>query len=1004
MGFSENQQAHKKQLENLSFFDITNWQDKEIAYSNEFQSVIKSQISQKSFSQDFLNASSRLILDLCPLTRMNCESLIHFKNQPQGTSFFNQLASHTEDLEIKYHFIILSFELQNHIPNSQTTELFLENIESYQQLLKKKNKYDELQRMQSYLRYFLDQYQQGKLKTKKTDWLKTLSLLDSKNDADLKLSAATSIKANSDEFKKKLQQMSENKRSAVQLFNKISESNKNILSILNVDKPNYGVELFLLESVFYNDVSPRTAHQMAVASDLNQDLFFKNLESFYRLRLAYLILLSHLDMKNFLAQSKDHPVHQYFMVAPQFLNSSSFEAKTLAQNLSSVIQLANLMSFNHPAIKKLLLLQKDIKTLITYPQTIMLLFHMFKNGALQDTRLQFPLGLNIASADLGVIIKLLFQGQLPPLLNYHLDGKFLNRFEVMKSFEAIAMFQFLEFLQINRDDFLTVLWDAILSDNIETERISRMQYFKERVENLNAKYASGEYQDLISMCSVLNANAQTTLPSRTINLNELVKSPTLGSLAARVNDAYEGTSSVSTGNVTYINKGYFAPASLHNTMLEKIRLDLNQYIKIFSSLSKLYQSTTGVDKPTLNRLDSRIQNLKNEIKNFILTYNQRISEFENCYFPIMQREMHIMTKVFEYEAQFWKDLATEKEKYQFPFSYSLPQGVSYKTKVNQNNLTTYSFDFLLRMKNYIQFGYKNLPALDPTLNIKLQSDILTDQISKQNEMRSLPLIDDTNAFAKNSLNSKMYQDTVFWYTVSYFPLSHIDQYFDAVALLNRMQFDLKILYGIEKPLRTSYDLFTAPLRAYKLINLSEFEIQNLKALGLSTRYDLALLSQFRIFLISLNEAIPSHESITDKITSPWMAQYGNKSSWENPENRVRRPIDLSPLPQRAIEFYHTLNDDSFDSSSEQDLYSQFKILKDFEKDLKESVQVDFKIAQDLKKELTERMKTHPEMGVNFDTENTLRVPLIKATQLENIDAREINFHKITGGFYRSTSN
>jgi len=121
----------------FSFFNFEHWQDTRIVQSKRFQEIIESQLNQKSYSNDFLLASEKLVLQLCPVNKLNCQGIMHFRKFPNSGFFFDHLATNTKELGLRYHFLYLSLETQNQIPQISTVDLFIEQADAYLKVLEK---------------------------------------------------------------------------------------------------------------------------------------------------------------------------------------------------------------------------------------------------------------------------------------------------------------------------------------------------------------------------------------------------------------------------------------------------------------------------------------------------------------------------------------------------------------------------------------------------------------------------------------------------------------------------------------------------------------------------------------------------------------------------------------------------------------------------------------------------------------------------------------------------
>lgn len=980
----------QKNIENYSFYDLRNWQDQRVVLNADFSKAVEAELNREIYDKNFLSKSEALVLQLCPLEKVNCNLIMHFKRFPNSPRLFESLAKNSETLDKYYHFLYLSFETQNQMSRNESIELFLEKASIYKsELDKKTEKSHEQQKFAITLKYLLDLFHQGKLSLKNIEWLKSLNLLESNNGTDLVISAQHLMKNNSAEFAEHLKKTQSKPQSYTNLLRNLMNKNRALLENYKVAPLNIDSYLYITEQVYFSEISPRVAAEMIFSANLDSKKINETILSYVEFQILHLILLAQDDIKLFLQQAKDIQPEKYFIEINNYLSTSTKNAKSLNDRTQSLVQLLSYVKSPKTSTTTLSSLQKNIKTLVTYPQTIILLYSMARNGVLPEKVVNLPVRIHLASATFGDLLKLLFNGMLPPLLNYHQDETTHNKFEIIESFESLVKSNYFTILDIEADLFLSTFWDSIFLYGIENERVNRSKFLKDRKDNLEAKYASGEWKDVLNLCKAINAGDQQNLPYRTIPFSEVIHSPTLGRLASRLNDSYEGTNQHTVNGITIVNKGYYAPANNLNIQLEKIRLDINNYIKIFKTLKSFFKTDT-----LFSKLDSRVEKVKSEVKSFVLLYNLRLKEFENCYFPILQREKHIMAKIFQYESIFWKDISTEKSKYHFPFKYSLPSGINWKTKYSNNQILTHNSDFLLRVKNYLQFGYRQLPAIDEKLNIELTENYVTHPIFTESTSRSIPIGSSADEFSKIALNSSSYTATVNWYNSSYINLTGIDNYYDALAQFYRMQGDLTEIYEIPT-LRTTYDLLVAPLRVYKLIHLSNDEKENLQWIGRSSRYDYSYLG----LLESLDEATPSHRPIIEKVTAKWMAHYSRRDVWENPENKMKRPVDLQPLIDLAEKFASYRK-----NKSESIFIKTFSSDDSLQNEIKKAIKADFKLAHSLKEDFLTHAKNRESMFISFDVQRTLEVPLFGKDSLQSFETQLIDFKNKTGNFYKLDSN
>jgi hypothetical protein len=981
------------------FFSISTWQNESLTKTPQFTTwtdkFIKILLTKNIDNQIYWQQSKNLILQLCPLQSETCQAIIPLKGQARSGLFLETLAKKTSELEQHFHFIFLAFDLQNNTYSPSLIELFTQRAVEYKNYLQAnistvKNS-EKLKILNSFSQSILDLGKNGKIQNPNPAWSKEFtpnSVIDI--GAQQKNSGSLSSK-----------------------MKWIESINPHLLN--KNDKVELPIDsyVFLLEQIFNGNISATEAVTSLNKENLKKDQMLSKSYQYIQLQMKYLVALAQNDMKSFSEKYKTQDRTRLFLEFKKYNDRSINESRIFKEKVIRVVQFANRLDSDSILSNKLMLaaseVEKTIKINITYPQMIILLYYTGIMGTNVADNIQLELGIESTKAPFGYIVNALIIGRLRTLFNYTIDFKTLNTLEIIQSFDSIFKNQYLSILNIKADDLLTLFFETLLKQPIEYERIGRSLLLQNSQDNLNAKYISSEWKDTQSFCKALSNQMSIT---RTLPIQEIILSPTLGSLKTRLNSTFEGTEI--SGKVPVIEKGYFGASTKHSRMLEIIRLDFFNLLRVFTILkqSAIENDTTNA---TLPSTEKSLNLFKDRISQFVTQLNARNQDFEKCYFTLMNRERQLITKIIQYENLYWRNIHSQiknqNDKTQAnvatansALDFALPNKVQWRTNVSQNRVVTYPTDFLFRVKNYLQFGLKtgakNYPALDEKLKIEIDSGFANNSIYLEAQPRSIPFNNNEDDYVNSIINSQFYTGFINWFQKSYFSTVNFQFYLDTAAQLYRLGPGLNEILALE-PIKKINELVAVPFQIIKFLNITPEEQSLFQSLGISSRYSMDVILIGKLLLKDSQQANASLDYLLNTISSPWMGHWGDKSFWENPlDPRSHRPYDLIPLNIVADNLNQLVNYSKINFASEQTTKEKSKINSLIESTYKKAIENDLQLMSDFKKYVVTNYRNASPFKLQLETTQTYEVPVVSESAIEDVESKLILFNTKTNGYFK----
>ena len=498
---------------------------------------------------------------------------------------------------------------------------------------------------------------------------------------------------------------------------------------------------------------------------------------------------------------------------------------------------------------------KSVNLSAVYPHTLILFYMLSK----KRFDLALPMsGRRFNSADL---MNILYEGELPPLLEYSDETAPLNHFQLLHSFDFAVRSNLFSIIDIDPDAFI-----AETIGRLNEGPSKQIQGVLDRVRQHFAQAKS--YPQLQLACAEIEAAAKGERPrtTRSFYISEMPSSVYYGRV---IGDAFtDVTSSSGTmpsgGSLGKIDLGVFYPDREYSEALEKTRLNVGGNLRLGRAMIAAYRSYLarfkGADAAELDRRTSesrgslkRLEDLRSRV---LASSEAWYREIGKCYFrleveehrmqeSLLRTEQAYLRKVHRDMKRLRSDALSPEERARLVASYrftGLPSEFPGKDQILPHGYHYTQVDLFVRFSRYMREGLRteteSIAALAPhvDVNMGVRMDDEVDWIHKT-PTTFLPYVDSEAEFVTSGMKAIFSQhrpNATFVHWLSY-PTGRIlnwSPYLLSLANLYRLEWDMKGSSSIIG----AKDVLRAQETMLDIMKFSQFERDLYRSVSVPRRY------------------------------------------------------------------------------------------------------------------------------------------------------------------------
>ncbi len=1008
------------------FFTLSHWQNKRMTTSTDFQAFID-QVSAAALRaqkttpdlamvKSFWVKLSGLVDGLCSDNLKSCTTVNTFRTTPQGAELLRQLGESQSSIDKKYKYFFIGLDLQNQNFPEAAVDSFLKDAKQFRSQVEKdlalaqKNgqsqiideKQSMLTKVNSTLNMLLSLVKEGKVRTSNTDWIRDLNLTQSIKETDTELAARYVLyekgsKNLSAEMKSEIARL---QKMAGSFDSKMSQISAKMIATFDLTRIERDEYFYVIDQVYSSRWSTKQGETFITAAGLDSEKVISVGRQYIRAEVAYLVTLAQIDLKSLLNDYTKIEAKSLFVQAQQSFSRSSIEAISLPEKAQKIAQLVRVSSVDSKRAdefsSQVTDLHKTIKKTIVYPTTMIIFTLLNRLGVAPTDELQSINCDRDPSPKFSSCVQTLFLGTLKSPLAFTEDTTALNAIELLESVELTAKSGYFDVTGLTTDDIITTLFDLLTIDKVAK--------LNEEIEHLSIKYSASEWADLQVLAKSTNS---ANPPARNISLTEMIYSPTLGSAMPTLNEEFNGQTNTSSGVITLLTPGYFFSSNRISEQLERIRSDLFNLFQYFDTMQIVLKKSSSTEMP---KLQKRIQTIKLSARQFVATALKRMQEFNQTYFPLVAQEINNTNLIIKYEAAYWKfvhetmktlraNRSQEKISHS-QFALQLPNDAQYRTVITGDSVSAYEFDFMLRAGHYLKQGLKpaSLAAIRPNLNILIADGVDNTELYRNSKVNLIKFVENESEFVQNAINAtgvSAATSEIRWFYRSYLQVYAFRNYYDINATLYRMGPLAKRILNLDTVSKDQ--LLQVPLRVLKHFNQTTEEKQAVALLGMTTRYNLEQLEGYGIFFNAIDsDAAPVYDYILTELIKRGMSTFGHSDIDDARGSAISFPLGIVPVSVIAEQIAQ------FHLNKSQNLLEMRSVAADvYTSGYKLTVSDDLRLVTEAKQAIQEAGPLLVGFNqINYQTNKTLRLNIVSAYVLKNVEASRIHFHNRTSGFYK----
>jgi hypothetical protein len=697
-------------------------------------------------------------------------------------------------------------------------------------------------------------------------------------------------------------------------YQQISKSLKYFPSSISLKKIDSPTTLPLFFSILNGDLNFADIEILLREGLLREDLMLKDFDDFLNFEVSKIILLFKEDFEKFSARMKSIEPKHYFKEFRQLTSETQISSREIISKFRKFVSIARLLKSEAHA-RRIENLDLFFKRFLTSNSTLILL-HLFRKEGLNlsdDIKLNSMVIKKNSSIDVKVDISLtnvlflsdnFYLGNLPDQFGFGLTDRMLQKYEILDGIEEGFRLGLFKDLGLDPTDVVrSVIGWMTTSRSVRLNVWRKGQFqetkFYELHQRLLQRQNSPEWQEFMNFCGGWKKHSPI---KRTFTVDDIRSSLSIGNLVDNLLD----NSSILESREAKIT-GLFPYNGEVSKVLEGIRSgDLHALVYIETLIGFLKVAGDPTEP-----LEREVQTFRKNISLFLNDFLSITEKFDECFFLARKQEEEQLRKVFEYEFQYWNQVAIAVDKKAtlsstelFKLDYTPAQGLQYRSSVNNGVLSLVEFDFYFRLKQYFKFGLtiegKHLPALDPQLDFPMDPELAHSSIYKEIAIQAVDLKGRT---PENRVRRIFYahefgsERTVKWFQANSLLPSKYLEILKTSNILYRMKDALKDVFKVASKINL-------PVLASKQLEVSQvFHLSNEMAswydlLNISNYAPIHDLKNWGLILIDDVTPRPLYDPMVIDLSAQLMSVYGTSSYLGTLDQSP--PSNTPPIPKELI--------------------------------------------------------------------------------------------------------
>lgn len=527
---------------------------------------------------------------------------------------------------------------------------------------------------------------------------------------------------------------------------------------------------FLVDQVYNRRMLPRAATDIFLNTDRSAKDMADMIEDYARMRFAFALRNASLKAKEIFTAN---------VATEQLFRHSLNEAPTIRRIWDHVEQSVAILrtltamtvaarpdgAVHADRLRKMLDSFAPTVSMVSIYPHMMLMFHYLSKKRFE---LRMPMVGYVSS---GELMSFLFYGSFPPLLPYTDSGAALNHFELTYAFDMAVRTNLFPIVGVNVDDFM--------SDTIARITEARTQDVENNLNLISKRFQESPHMpNFNAICHELKTG---TPAPRMLNLDDLKTSPYYGNMIKDVFTGINsrgGSMSADQGSLFVQEMGLFYADTDFNETMERVRLDLSQWIKLGEAmlfsyanyLAKYEKASADQISTKTAKLTSQLSRLKALRQRAIQLNAQWNERFGECYVKAGLKDWDYKDKLFRAEEQYFRQAHRDIKRLRTSgVSHELRQNLiqSYKFTglpsnfqgqdiISAEGYRVYQADFLIRVGRYLTHGLKTETAtiapIAPHLTINYGSKLnLDNPIIREGLSEFIAFTENENDFVANAM-------------------------------------------------------------------------------------------------------------------------------------------------------------------------------------------------------------------------------------------------------------
>jgi hypothetical protein len=484
---------------------------------------------------------------------------------------------------------------------------------------------------------------------------------------------------------------------------------------------------------------------------------------------------------------------------------------------------------------------------------------------------------NITRPNVLAVSEGFYLGEIADQFEFSVNDRMSQKFETLDGIQQgikLGLFSELNFneLEVMKTFFNWISQSRLVQiDTLRAGQGQEAKVFKLQ-QNLNLKLNSSYWQTFKEHCASWKANESI---SRDLDLSDIKASLLIGKASRSIE--LSATTRESGGSSDAIS--LFPYNGEQTKALEFLRTDTSYVVIYFETIMDILKEN-GSDVASL---DSLVKGFKGHFTLFLKDYISFVSDFDDCYFLKRKKEQELINKVFAYENLYWKFILSKVSGPKkvllsnvLPMSYSLPEGITYRSYYENSQIVINQVDFYFRVKQYLEFGLQlgneKMPPLDPQATVKFSAKLSTQ--AEYTNSKFIPVIIQNGSTTSSVISAHDFSGSTF---VEWFALSNLEPFkfnaqLDTLYILHRMGSSLKDIFDVDAEItlehltKTYFSVFTS-------FHINDEFKTTLKHVGLPEIAPIGVMLINGFFLKEKELAFPFYDYLFISMSSPFIGYY-----------------------------------------------------------------------------------------------------------------------------------